>query len=52
MTMTKAWLGGPMVDLFESDTLSPDSREILLQGICLNSSGSVSVPIFWLYLCC
>jgi hypothetical protein len=33
-----------MVDSFESTTLSLDSREILLQGICLNSSGSVSVP--------
>ncbi|KAH8960841.1 hypothetical protein BDL97_05G018100 [Sphagnum fallax] len=44
MTVTKGWLGGRMVDSFESTTLSLDSREILLQGICLNSSGSVSVP--------
>jgi hypothetical protein len=44
MTVTKGWLEGRMVDSFESTTLSLDSREILLQGICLNSSGSVSVP--------
>ncbi len=44
MTVTKGWLAGQMVDSFESTTLSLDSREILLQGICLNSSGSVSVP--------
>jgi Ca2+-transporting ATPase len=44
MTVTNAWLAGLMIEAFETTKLHPEVCRKLLQGICLNSTGSVSYP--------
>jgi Ca2+-transporting ATPase len=44
MTVTNAWLAGLTIEAFETTKLYPEVCRKFLQGICLNSTGSVSYP--------
>ncbi|CAM6053706.1 unnamed protein product [Sphagnum tenellum] len=44
MTVTNAWLAGLTMEAFETTKLYPEVCRKFLQGICLNSTGSVSYP--------
>jgi hypothetical protein len=44
MTVTTAWIAGKRIEAFEETVLSPNIRQLFLQSLCLNTTGTVSPP--------
>ncbi|CAK9225427.1 unnamed protein product [Sphagnum troendelagicum] len=44
MTVTTAWIAGKRIEAFDETVLSPNIRQLFLQSLCLNTTGSVSLP--------
>jgi Ca2+-transporting ATPase len=44
MTVTTAWIAGKRIEAFDETVLSPNIRQLFLQSLCLNTTGTVSPP--------
>jgi Ca2+-transporting ATPase len=44
MTVTTAWIAGKRIEAFDETVLSPNIRQLFLQSLCLNTTGTVSLP--------
>lgn len=44
MTVTIAWIAGKRIEAFDETVLSPNIRQLFLQSLCLNTTGTVSLP--------
>lgn len=47
MTVTTAWIAGKRIEAFDETVLSPNIRQLFLQSLCLNTTGTVSPPEVW-----